>query len=47
MTRTTMRTRTPHKKTAHQMSWEGNRKERKLQEWKTKLQECANHSAKT
>ncbi len=32
---------------SHQMSWEGNRKERKLQEWKMKLQECANHSTKT
>ncbi len=47
----------PQEKT-HQMSREGNRKERKfqewktklqerkLQEWKTKLQECADHSAK-
>jgi hypothetical protein len=33
--------------TTHQMSREGNWKERKLQEWKTKLQECADHSAKT
>ncbi len=41
------RTMTPHKKPTHQMSREGNQKERKLQEWKTKLQECANHSTKT
>jgi hypothetical protein len=43
MTRTT----TPHKNTTLKMSWKGNEKETKLQEWKTKLQECAGQSAKT
>jgi hypothetical protein len=40
-------TTTPHKNTTLKMSRKGNQKETKLQEWKTKLQECAGQSAKT